>query len=87
MGGEKNNDNDHDLLIRIDEKLRLFMTEVNTMKKDIDNKSDKTEFDRQMKNRVTVEDDHESRLRRLEKWGFGAVGALGLFQLIMSLVK
>lgn len=38
---------DHDLLVRIDEKLNLL---------------------------VKSKDDHEARLRRLEMWGFVAIG-------------
>ena len=86
MGGP-GNENDHDLLIRIDEKLRLFMTEVNSMKKDIENKPDKAEFDRQIKSRCVIEDDHEKRIRRLERFGFTAIGALAIIQIIISVAK
>ncbi len=44
---------DHDLLIRLDEKLGALIQKVDGLT-----------------------DDHESRIRRLERWGAIAVGAL-----------
>lgn len=32
-----------------------------------------------------VSDDHEQRIRRVERWGFVAIGALTIIQLVISL--
>ena len=34
-----------------------------------------------------VSDDHEQRLRRLERWGFIAIGALGIIQILIGIIK
>ena len=34
-----------------------------------------------------ISDDHETRLRRLERWGFTAIGALTIIQIGIALMK
>ncbi len=36
---------------------------------------------------VPVEKDHETRIRRLETWGFGAVGAIALLEFLFKYFK
>ena len=51
---------DHDLLVRIDEKLELLIKKA---------------------------DDHETRIRRLEMWGFVAVGLMYAVQAYLTFMK
>lgn len=36
---------------------------------------------------LPLEKDHEARLRRLETWGFSAIGALGIIQFALNYFK
>lgn len=81
---EKTIENDHDLLIRIDEKLRMFMLEVGSIKKEVGNKIDRAELNDHMKHTGEAEKDHELRIRRIEKWGSMVAGGLVLAQIIFS---
>jgi hypothetical protein len=61
--------NDHDLLIRLDEKVSGLITEVKKLT-EIQNK------------RL---DDHETRIRRLEKWVWIAIGGLTVIQIVVEI--
>lgn len=80
-GGQEN---DHDLLIRIDEKLRVFMTAVENMKREVALKSDKTEVRDSISEMCKINGDHERRIRRLEKYGAIAIGALYALEFILK---
>lgn len=91
----KKNENDHDLLIRIDTKLGLLLTQFHEHKdqavRDIttlrETKADKEDLVivKEEQNKRTV--DHEDRLRRLERYGSIAVGAIAIIQILIGLVK
>lgn len=72
-----NGQSDHDLLIRIDTKLELLFKDFGTVKADII----KLESCKAEKRDLT---DHEKRLRRLERYGAIAIGALTIIQIIVS---
>lgn len=59
---------DHDLLIRVDENVKNLIIEIKDMR-------DGTSA------QLT---DHELRLRRLEQWGFMALGALLILELALK---
>ena len=59
---------DHDLLIQLGEQIKQVRIDI----KDL---GDGT---------ATKVADHETRLRRLEMWGFMAIGALALIQLVIG---
>lgn len=61
--------NDHDLLIRLDEKVTGLIAEVKKL----------TDFQNK---RI---DDHERRIRRLERWMWVASGALLLLDTVLIL--
>jgi hypothetical protein len=63
---DRRQNNDHDLLIRLDEK-------VDGLSKKLDDHFDNTEAQVQ---------DHEKRLRFIERYVWGAVGIIGLVNLI-----
>lgn len=59
---------DHDLLIQLGEQIKQ-------VRHDIKELSDGT---------ATKVSDHESRIRRVEMWGFMAIGALGFFEIVIA---
>lgn len=59
---------DHDLLIQLGEQIKQVRTDI----KDL---SDGT---------ASKVSDHESRIRRIEMWGFMAIGALAFIELILG---
>jgi len=88
---------DHDLLIRIDTKLGILMTDFHTVKKDVvrleelkANKKDLAEIMECVdlksddKSNKTDHCDYESRLRRLERYGAIAIGGLAIIQIVIS---
>lgn len=67
----KQNDKDHDLLLTINSKLNNFI--------DV--------FDGHAKFNQDVHDDHESRLRFLEKGYWVGIGALAILQIFLKFYK
>lgn len=62
---------DHDLLIRVDENLRNMRIHIETLTGDTTKKLD----------------DHENRIRRLEKYTWLAIGALTVVQILVAVLK
>lgn len=62
---------DHDLLVEIKTELK-FMRE---------------QLDKKFMELGVASSDHETRIRRLETWGFTAIGALGVIQFLVNYVK
>ena len=63
---DRRQNNDHDLLIRLDEK--------------VDNLTGK--LDSHLDNNATLVEDHEKRLRFIERYVWGAIGIISLVNLI-----
>lgn len=83
LGEEKvNYSNDHDLLIEINTKLTILLGDFTNLKKDVV-KLEETKMDKSTCK--TEYSDHENRIRRLERWGFTAVGALIIIQIIIGI--
>lgn len=88
-------ENDHDLLIRIDTKLGILLTQFNEHKeiavKEIavlkENKLNKEDFTTYKKGQEKVDSDIEDRVRKLERYGAIAVGAIAVLQVVIGLIK
>lgn len=63
--------NDHDLLIRMDENVRNLRTDFTLLNGDITKRLD----------------DHEARIRRMEKYVWLAIGALTIVQILVAVPK
>ena len=106
MDQAKQQQQDHDLLIRIDEKMegmtralgdlsRNSGEKLAVMESQKVNKEDmqkwiselKADIDKSFRNFMEEQKDHEKRLRRLERWGFTAIGAIGLIEIIIAAHK
>ena len=85
--------NDHDLLIRIDTRLGLLMTQFNDHKQDAmarlaileETKMGREEHRSIQENSDKIEVDHETRIRRIELYGSIAIGALLVVQAIFGI--
>jgi hypothetical protein len=83
--------NDHDLLITVDTKLEILIREVKELKDNTTKrvetleheKLDKAEAQRLLKEAEKLHNDHESRIRRLERYGSAAIGALALLEFLL----
>lgn len=64
---------DHDLLIAINTKLDRALADIAIM---MTTKAPQVEVD-----------DHEMRIRRLERWGFGAAGVIFVVQILIVIVR
>lgn len=60
-------DSDHDLLIRIDERLEAFVDDIEEIKNEVKD----------------VSDTHEKRIYRLEAWRNYTAGAVGIISLFL----
>ena len=60
-------DSDHDLLIRIDERLESFVNDIEEIKNEVKD----------------VSDTHEKRISKLENWRSYTAGAVGLISLFL----
>lgn len=78
--------NDHDLLIQIGTKLDRAILDIKELK---DNTTARvTVLEDEKVNRVDYDariNDHEKRLRRLERWGAIGIGALGIIQFLLNI--
>lgn len=89
------NENDHDLLIRIDTKLGILLTQFHEHKDQAvreitilkENKVNKEDFINLKKEQDTQSADHEDRIRRLERYGSIAIGAIAVIQILIGFIK
>lgn len=87
-----NNQSDHDLLIRLDTKLSTVITDIKDLRDGFSarlavveqNKMEKAEAMHLKHDEDNAHKDYEQRLRRLERWGWIAAGALIVIQFIIS---
>lgn len=83
---------DHDLLIVLHTKMSRVMFDISNIGKDVSGqikelqlmKHDKEAAMAMKTESDKIHSDHEKRLRRVERWGFTAIGALALIELIMK---
>lgn len=84
--------NDHDLLIRIDTRLQDLIRDNSEYKRQLGKleveKCSKDEMNEKLsihkKEVDTKLGDHESRMRKIERWMFMAAGALAILEIILS---
>ena len=84
--------NDHDLLIRIDTRLQDLIRDNSEYKRQLGKleveKCDKEEVNQKIAAYKKENDiklvDHESRMRKMERWMFMAAGALAILEIILS---
>lgn len=84
--------NDHDLIVEIKTELKLFREESRNINNDTkerliklgENKLEKDSFSTFLQGDATFKKDHEARLRRLESWGWMAVGALTIVDALIG---
>ncbi len=74
---------DHDLLIRLDEKVNNLLNEVKLMRDNSLSRIESLEHTKVNKaDQETIDEDHEVRMRRLERYmyiGFGIITAVQIF--------
>lgn len=83
--------NDHDLLIRLDTNMSNLTDEVRLLRDgsakrltDVENgKLDKTSFESFL---ATPFADHEKRIRKVEKYYFGALAIVGFLNLVLLMI-
>ena len=84
---------DHDLLIRVDTKLDTLSGDLRELKDGTQKrletlereKFDASEAQKLKEDGDRVHLDHERRMRRIERWGFLAAGALGALEVVLAL--
>ena len=69
--------NDRELLVRLDEKLAALLAKIEGM-------SERLASLESSKASITVQQDHELRIRRLEVWGSLAIGGLAVLEFILN---
>lgn len=88
-GTARAHDSDHDLLIRIDTKLDIYMSSQKDFEKETRDELSKLRARDEVlevkKASTAVTNDQESRLRRLEKYGFLAIGGLFVIEIGLTL--
>lgn len=88
MAGRRATDtqNDHDLLVRVDERQRITLEEVKKLNAALNDglskKLDSADFHVFKEGYESSRSDHETRLRKLETWAWGAIGILALSQFV-----
>ena len=83
---------DHDLLIELHTRVLELRDDIKEIKDDMKLRIDKLETEkldsaeatRLLTDSVKIHDDHEKRIRRLERLGFIAIGGLAIIQLIID---
>ena len=78
---------DHDLLVRVDERLRIALEKIekltDSLTEGLSKKLDSSEFQIfKMDDYDEFKQDHERRVRKLETWAWTAIGALALIELV-----
>ena len=88
---------DHDLLLtfkaEVSTKLDRVISDVKELKDNVaarvsaleEEKLNQKEFQSVRADAEKLHSDHEKRLRRLERWGFISIGALGLIEIVLNL--
>lgn len=82
---------DNELLIRLDEKVNQLIGKVQNLEDNVVKRVDvleqlSAELVSQVKQLSNENADKEIRIRRLETWGFMAIGALAVLQLILKYI-
>lgn len=93
LGTEKVNYTDHDLLVVMHTQLRRVMFDVNNIGKDMSGQIKELQLMKHDKEAALAMKresdkqlfDHEKRIRRVERWGFAALGALTLIEIITKI--
>lgn len=71
--------------------IAVMATDIGYIKKTIESilkqLSDMSENFAKKEDVATIEKDHESRIRRLETWGFSAIGALAVVEFVVTYFK
>lgn len=89
------NVSDHDLLIVLHTSMRHMSSDIKEIK---DNNTrrlavlEATKYDKEDAARAIaaadkLHEDHETRIRRTERWGFISIGALAVIQVLISIFK
>lgn len=87
-----NDQADHDTIIRVETKLDIALGEIKKLNEALTDglakKLDAADFatfkETTLKTVVETQADHETRIRRFEVWGWMAIGALALLEVIMK---
>ena len=88
------NENDHDLLIQIKTTLDRAILDIKELRDNTtarvtaleEEKIGQKEFYDYKSNAEEQRDDHEKRLRRLERWALLLIGALSLVEIIFQII-
>ncbi len=86
------NAEDHNLLLRIDTKVERVISDVAELRNNFSNRVDALEREKENQRdalerhakQETINLDKELRLRRLEQWGWMAIGGLAIIQVILK---
>ncbi len=92
---ENSSQPDHDLLIELRTELRGLRIDFRDIKDGLANRLAIVEVEKMGKSEILElkkeedkrYDDHENRLRMLERWVWTAIGALAVIQIVISLIK
>src|SRR5882672_2111193 len=81
---------DHDLLIRIDEKVERAISDIQELKNNFATRvsvleNEKVGVPQFQELELIVKDDHEKRLRKLERWAWIAIGALAIVEFAIAI--
>lgn len=84
--------NDHDLLIELRTKMNTVGTDINEIKKTLsdslasihESKFDKTDAFRMEAEIAKNHEDHENRIRTIERWVWTAIGGLAVLQIVLK---
>lgn len=87
--------NDHDLLIELRAWLKIILQDVKELKTTMTaqitaidtNKLDKEEANQMHEQSNKLHEDHEKRIRAIERWVWLAIGGLAVLQIVMSYLK
>ena len=85
--------NDHDLLIVLHTLLNRALSDIERLSDGMSarltdlekTKADKDEIQIIKADADKLLEDHEKRIRRVERWGFTAIGALAIIELVLKL--
>lgn len=89
------NVSDHDLLIVLHTTMRHMGADVKEIKDDNTRRLavlEATKYDKEEAVKASaaadkIHEDHETRIRRTERWGFISIGALAVIQVLISIFK
>lgn len=82
---------DHDLLIEVRSWMKIMLGDIKEIKSSLAHKLDKDEAARLNQEATNIHDDHENRLRLVEKisietrtWGFAIMIAIGILEFLIN---